>query len=689
MKRFFFLLLLLVAPCLTYAQNAHELFQKALRLERVNSDLTGAIALYQEIADKHADNRDLAAQALAQMGQAYETLGKTGAVRAYERIIRDFSDQADMVTFARARLAVLRPPADEPAGSDEVVVRQIPLHENFSKSNSTVRGAQISSDGRFLLNIDWTQPTALALQDLESGAFRRLTDRSIEGGNPWQISLSKDGTSVAFYIVAQDSLRVRLLDLNTGEGKTLLSGAIGAINTDSSWFAQVLDWSDDGKRLLMVIERGLSRELGLLSIEDGKWDVFRTQSTRVASACIGWNDRYIIEETRPNDSFRGQREIVSISTVTREESVLFTLESGEAIMACSPENDVLLVKSKRQGSPDLWAVHIVEGRVYGEWHRLRTLLDSDFGIGLTSAGDFYFGHTVTMAFYHAPFDVYENRQTGSFQKESFRTSTVLGWIPDGSRLAYELPRSNKIVIEDHRSGAIRTIEPTFSEWLCCTTRWFPDGSSFMMVNDASSDSEMHVTYFVDAESAVVTDSLVGVSGLTPFGSNNSILHLVSTPEGDGCVYLKNLDSDTDREIYCVPKCDWAQVAVSPDGDKIALKTYQEGLTAIHIVSVEEATGYEFVRLDEGEQFGPMAWMPNGQSLVYGRGPIWSEIEMFRKSIDTGVVEPWLIDDLSLVGSQSLAIHPNGKEVVFNAMPRTVSTELWVIENALKGWKRDR
>ncbi len=78
MRRLIFIIgmMLLVTP-LSFAQNGHDLFQKALQKERAEGNLEAAIALYARIVEEHASDRALVAKALLQMGQDYERLDRT------------------------------------------------------------------------------------------------------------------------------------------------------------------------------------------------------------------------------------------------------------------------------------------------------------------------------------------------------------------------------------------------------------------------------------------------------------------------------------------------------------------------------------------------------------------------------------------------------------------------------------
>src|SRR6476660_7288982 len=90
-----------------WAESGQDLFQKALVAERANGKLEEAIKLYQRITQKFASDRSLAAKALLQMGQCYEKLGDTQARKAYDRVVREYADQGEVVLVARSGLGRL------------------------------------------------------------------------------------------------------------------------------------------------------------------------------------------------------------------------------------------------------------------------------------------------------------------------------------------------------------------------------------------------------------------------------------------------------------------------------------------------------------------------------------------------------------------------------------------------------
>jgi Tetratricopeptide repeat len=89
------------------AQNDPELeLEKAINREVVVGDLAGAIEQYKMVVALKGVPRDLAARALLGLARCQEKLGHRAEARAsYQRLIADYSDQAPIVSRARARLA--------------------------------------------------------------------------------------------------------------------------------------------------------------------------------------------------------------------------------------------------------------------------------------------------------------------------------------------------------------------------------------------------------------------------------------------------------------------------------------------------------------------------------------------------------------------------------------------------------
>lgn len=99
-----------------------ESFQKALFEEEANQNLDAAIKAYQAVIDATDAQRRLTATAVFRLGECYRKLGQTNAaVAQFQRLLRDYVDQTNLVTLSRQNLAGLgvRPtPTVATAGPD-------------------------------------------------------------------------------------------------------------------------------------------------------------------------------------------------------------------------------------------------------------------------------------------------------------------------------------------------------------------------------------------------------------------------------------------------------------------------------------------------------------------------------------------------------------------------------------------
>jgi hypothetical protein len=156
---------LICGPALAQSARTPEaMLGAALHQERVTGDLQAAIDGYQKVLATGGVPSSVAAQAQYHIGLCYEKLGNQEARSAFEAVIRDYADEAEIVRQAQTRLAAMR--ADAP---DAPVFRRV-----WSGQGVDTEGT-VSSDGRYLSFPDW--PTGnLALRDLVTGTNRNLTN---------------------------------------------------------------------------------------------------------------------------------------------------------------------------------------------------------------------------------------------------------------------------------------------------------------------------------------------------------------------------------------------------------------------------------------------------------------------------------------------------------------------------------
>ena len=164
-------MMLLGAP-LSFAQNGHDLFQKALQKERAEGNLEEAIALYERIVEEHASDRALVAKALLQMGKDYELLGRTDeAQQAFATVASEYTDQTEAARLARAKMTAMRNERVETMEDKAGIVTR----EVWSGGWEVYTQGTPSPDGRYL---SYSDSNDVALLDLTTGTVRALTHES-------------------------------------------------------------------------------------------------------------------------------------------------------------------------------------------------------------------------------------------------------------------------------------------------------------------------------------------------------------------------------------------------------------------------------------------------------------------------------------------------------------------------------
>jgi tetratricopeptide (TPR) repeat protein len=134
----------------------------------VEGDLKGAIDLYKRVAGGAA-NRAQVAKALLGLGECYEKQGDAEARKAYERLVKEFGDQAEQAREAQARLAAM----GKTAGGDGVVAQSITRGSDIDLSNPGLAG-RVTPDGAWYVFVEATSGN-LAVRNLQSGAVKLLT----------------------------------------------------------------------------------------------------------------------------------------------------------------------------------------------------------------------------------------------------------------------------------------------------------------------------------------------------------------------------------------------------------------------------------------------------------------------------------------------------------------------------------
>src|SRR5215468_4114571 len=104
------LLALALLPATLFVTRAADeptaVLQRGLLEEEANHNLDAAMKAYQTVITQFDEQRKMTATAVFRLGECYRKLGKTNdAITQYQRVLRDYSDQSNLVFFAEQNLA--------------------------------------------------------------------------------------------------------------------------------------------------------------------------------------------------------------------------------------------------------------------------------------------------------------------------------------------------------------------------------------------------------------------------------------------------------------------------------------------------------------------------------------------------------------------------------------------------------
>ena len=204
------LLAVFLAAFLTAGQKndqAELALKAAIKTESVDGNLKSAIEQYKAIAALLGASRATVATALLRMGQCHEKLGNAEARTAYERVVREFGDQAEAAKVAQARLSALAAGGGGATVRTEVALRRVWVGKDWPVS--------ISPDGRYVVLVlpGTSRGYDYWLRDLQSGEQKPITREAFSNvAEPALIS--PDGKWIAYQCVIGSCgvLRVSALD---------------------------------------------------------------------------------------------------------------------------------------------------------------------------------------------------------------------------------------------------------------------------------------------------------------------------------------------------------------------------------------------------------------------------------------------------------------------------------------------
>ena len=645
----------------------------------VDGDLQAAIEQYADIVARAGGNRTVAAQALLQMGHAYEKLGSPEALAAYERVLRDYADQGDIAAAARSRLAALEVEATQPSRA---------LHTELLWEDAHPQG-DISPDGRFVTYTDWWDIGNLAVRDLTTGESRRLTHPP-DRGHVEESRISPDGEHV-IYTWSPDSPNgeLRLLPLHgeRTQPRTVWSPAEGSA-------AHVQDWFPSGDRVVAVVSSRSSstRHIVTVSTVDGQAQQVRSIDWGASSLLpvrVSPDGRYLAYSRSPAREAQ-DADIFLVAVDGSSETVIVQHAAHDIVVAWSQGGTHLLFNSDRTGQPGLWAQRVQDAEPVGDPELLVANLNVSAGMGVTRDGTLHYPVRVS----RRRLKIAElDTKTGSLLRqpvnvtERFVSSNNVGMFsPDGEMLAYISERrgwqQQALVIQSLKTGEERDL-PHELRYIRTGLTWHVDGDR--VVVQGTDDRGRNGYFDVDVATGQTRPArgLPDIPGLqTP----------TSTPDGTKILFRKNGEQPTlyayrvaDGSVEALPGViggEGPKYRLSPDGQWIATIPYrflgQRGpRTEIRLHPAVGGDGEVLATTDKSEPFGRWTtWTPDGTALLVSKREAGG-VER-RGQGRMGMRRLWvvpvdgsdplateLVYEPSNAGYVPMGIHPDGKRIVYS------------------------
>jgi Tol biopolymer transport system component len=683
--------LVLAAAPMQKQDRAEVALRAAMDKETVDGDLKAAIEMYKRIVANPAGNRAVAAKALLHIGQCNEKLGNAEARKSYEQLVREYTDQTDVVSEARARLAALGQNQKGTTGSDISVRRLL--------SGSAVDASgEPSPDGRYLSMSDAS--VYPAIWDIETGQKRRFTRK-----DNWSTQMeilnsrwSPDGKNIAFCLVTKDlSMEIWIVGMDGSEPRMLAQGV-------------PLDWSKDGNFILALTGTPPAAPLmALISVRNGSLNILSTAANPVFS----WNailtpDGKSVVFDFPQQEKAQARDVLLLSIDSKEVMPLVKHPADDRLLGWVPGTDIILFASNRAGTQDAWALHVVDGKPQGEPILVRQGLGQVSPMGFADKGSFYYSVGVNIVeVYEGSLDLAKGTVVEPARKIFQRVvgaSQSPEWSPDGKYLAYVSQRNagsgSQSILCLRPDKATEERELPLDIQSFWHLHWSADGRA---VFATAADKENQGLFKIDIQTGKL--DLVAQSG-----SGSIIKAFAVSPDGKSVFYghfqwekkllrivRHDLETGQEKEIYrqAAPP-DISGLALSPDGKHLSFCTlnipadqaYNAANAATnltYVIRILPATGGETRELLPGkiQEWVFPVWAQDGKTILFGgriSGPKETKREIWEIPVEGG--DPQKI--FSDMAGRDIKLHPDGRRIVFTS--GNTLKEIWVMENFLAGLK---
>jgi len=674
--------------------------QQAINELESKGDVAKAMPMFEDVA--RSSDRALAARALLYLGQAQERQGADKARATYERIVKEFGNQTEMVAVAQQRLAALGGSLSSGTSPKRLLCAACGDGE-----------ADFSSDGRWMAITEWDSGD-LAIRDMSTGQVKRLLVKT---------GTFKDSDSYVETPILSPDLRQIVYLWDTGEkdapvqlriasNETSAKARVLVDNKENEWYTPTA-WAPDSKSVLVVISKKDNDQLARVAISDGSVRVLKSVGLRFKGGA--WS--------HPNYSPDGQYIVYSARALTpsknppaatdpKDEHIYLMAADGssetEIVKTAgvnrnpvwTPDGGHVLFTSDRTGRIDLWSVAVQNGKAIGS-------------PALVNPG---IGDIVAMGVHRGSY-YYESRQQGTelinimeavnLNAKPLETFVGVGpaWSPDGKSIAFKrrhpggTQKGNggdyDLVVHSLETGEERLYPTNLGFTGNGAPVWFHDSKSVMTgLHNSEGGKGGHR---IDLKTGEWTKLPVTGGGLPVLSPDDRTLYSRRNPDNMPVRIMSNdILTGQERQIFEVPgtgRIQGPSLALSPDGKTLALgwmERFPEKGTRLHIgrVSVDGSNFREvFARTDTLLGVGAIAWSKDGRSIFFnqeqpGGASRWA---LMRVPADGSAGPSVLLVPGPTNGAGWFDRSPDGSRFAVG-LTQGGQSEVWALDNVLSALK---
>lgn len=662
-------------------ETAKELFERALYLEETKGDLEKAIGVYLRIVKEFPDERATAANAQLHIGLCYEKLGLKEAVKAFQKVVDNYPDQADAVKVAKDKLSlILKAKSVLDKGNSGFNLRKI-------NDSSDVDPYGISPDGRYISYTDWNGGL-LGVYEIATGKKRYLDEKGsqIVLGSCW----SPDGEWIAYNAMNEEEFwDLRIIGHEGSEPRILYK------NKEN--FIHPVGWSPDGQYVLVCLGRTdgvkvFDLHIALVSVEDGSVYIVKTLDHPDPTGAVGVvfspDGRYLAYDFSPE---KGSpfRDIFVISKDGKDEVSLIKHPADDYLLSWTPDGNSILFISDRRGTQDMWIIGIEEGKPKGEPVRIKSNMGSISSLGFSKEGSFFYGlYTGQRDVFLAELDAEKGVLTSyprKVVKRNLGENCSPDWSPDGKYMAY-VSRGraiNSLRVISIETDEEREVSHPDARWFAGISyglRWSPDGRLLLALGiDHEGNTNAYITDVSTGKSTTVKLEMSGEKLFHPaWSKDGKTIYYLDTSWKKNLTRIMAHDIETGKSRELGNDSNnplWLDI--SPDGKKLAyaVPNMEFKATVLRTIPVSGGDKYDVAEIQG--KVSALNWGPDGRSLYcYKEGEEVSELWNFP--VDRG--DPKKLYETKEYGFSELRFHPDGKRFAFSM--QNLRYEIWVMDNIL-------